>query len=725
MSTGNKLSEELLSPLNSIMLTCPTRGEQTSLQLVDENGDGTPYAGIFFEIFDIEGEQYSGYLDSNGKGEAHNHFIGPVSLLFTNDFSEKSKIHTTLRTREDYPLKITELQVRAENTRHLNRDASRTTSNPAQAHADHFYQVEVRELVRHNSHLPPLSARAFPPSKAINVLMEEHGRYGVGLMPGKHTVLEVRPLRALRPMLSFDPAFCALNLYQLALMATLSYTPFGQKPAEHPVLASTVSFPHVPTIGNWFGKALASSEEIWRVDASQQQECFPLYEDVPYSERWEIVPFDPELYAANDPALGKDQENPAKIHFLDDRGDNDSTDTQAFITHNAEVIVIAIRGTSEIPEDVIRDVDALQVPFTEGKGQVHRGFYESAQKAYRFATLYLNRFYQSQQLFICGHSLGGAVALLLAEMLRRTTPGLTLQLYTYGAPRAGDTSFMNGAADLVHHRVVFANDPVPSLPPPWLNTRWDVLKAGLLATLARAPFGLDMLQAGLVNRDGEQYEHHGKLWHFMPVHFVGGERSAILWSPGCQAITERGLCNRVLNTENGLPERALLGQMLGAGDHTMVASYVPGCWATLRRYQQALGNQTPAVTLRELTLIDETLEAIRAQFAKRHATLLRTQPARRALELGMLSHEMEQIQATRQRMATLRHRPISEKDVYGSLAGQPQLAEALGRWQAHPRNQRLELLAQAPTEIKPKLPDIEVVTYEQILASLDDPLDLI
>lgn len=96
-----------------------------------------------------------------------------------------------------------------------------------------------------------------------------------------------------------------------------------------------------------------------------------------------------------------------------------------------------------------------------------------------------------------------------------------------------------------------------------------------------------------------------------------------------------------------------------------------------------------------------------------------------ALELGMLSHEMEQIQATRQRMATLRHRPISEKDVYGSLAGQPQLAEALARWQAHPKNQRLELLAQAPTEIKPKRPDIEVVTYDQILTSLDDPLDLI
>ncbi len=585
--------------------------------------------------------------------------------------------------------------------------------------------MEVRELVRHNSHLPPLFARTFPPSKAINVIMEEHGQYGVGLMPGKHTVLEVRPLRALRPMLSFDPAFCALNLYQLALMATLSYNPFGQEPDEHPVLAPAVSFPHVPTMGNWFGEALASSKEIWRVDAAQQQPCYPLYEDVPYSERWEVVPFDPELYAANDPALGKDQENPANIHFLDDRGDNYATDTQAIITHNAEVMLIAIRGTSEMPEDVIRDLDALQVPFTEGKGQVHRGFYESAQKAYQFVSGYLEKFHQSQQLFICGHSLGGAVALLLAEMLRRRDDRPTLQLYTYGAPRAGDTAFMNGAADLVHHRIVFANDPVPSLPPPWLNTRWGVLKAGLLATLARAPFGLDMLQAGLVNRDGEQYEHHGNLLHFMPMRFPDGTRSAILWSPGCQAITERALCNQVLHARDGLPERALLGLILGADDHTMVTSYVPGCWATLRRFQQAQENQSPAVTLRELALVDEALASIKKQFDNRRASLLHSYPARRAHELGMLDFEIRQIQATRERLNTLRHKPISAADVYGSLAGHPQLAQALARWQAHPANQRLEQLAQAPTELKPKLPDIEVVTYDQILASLDDPLDLV
>ncbi len=292
--------------------------------------------------------------------------------------------------------------------------------------------------------------------------MGKHCEWGVGLMFGKHTVLEVRPLRALRPVLSMDPEFCALNLYQLALMATLSYTPFGQEPPGHPVKAKSVNFPHVPTVGNWFGDALAKGQEIWRVDTKQQTEYFPLYEDVPYSQRWEIVPFDPELYEENNPALGDDQENPASLHFLDDRGLPDTTDTQAFITHNADVMIIAIRGTSEKIPDLLRDVDALQVPFEEGHGKVHRGFYLAAKRALQFVEVYMDKFYQSQQLIICGHSLGGAIALLLAQMLRAGGHIGPLQLYTYGAPRAGDSTFLASATDLRHHRIVNNDDMVPT-----------------------------------------------------------------------------------------------------------------------------------------------------------------------------------------------------------------------------------------------------------------------
>uniref|UniRef100_UPI0015B61063 hypothetical protein n=1 Tax=Pseudomonas sp. EMN2 TaxID=2615212 RepID=UPI0015B61063 len=61
----------------------------------------------------------------------------------------------------------------------------------------------------------------------------------------------------------------------------------------------------------------------------------------------------------------------------------------------------------------------------------------------------------------------------------------------------------------------------------------------------------------------------------------------------------------------------------------------------------------------------------------------------------------------------------------------PQLAEALARWQAQVGNTRVEPLAMAPTERASRVPEIKVVTSDEIFAMLDaqsdpsDPLNLI
>ncbi|MGY2337607.1 lipase family protein, partial [Pseudomonas sp. SDO5511_1_S431] len=71
--------------------------------------------------------------------------------------------------------------------------------------------------------------------------------------------------------------------------------------------------------------------------------------------------------------------------------------------------------------DLFRDIDANQAPLepSEGVGQAHRGFYGAAQALREFVVIYLDKFHNGQTLIITGHSLGGAIALLLAEMLRR------------------------------------------------------------------------------------------------------------------------------------------------------------------------------------------------------------------------------------------------------------------------------------------------------------------
>ncbi|MEN1620078.1 lipase family protein, partial [Pseudomonas aeruginosa] len=133
---------------------------------------------------------------------------------------------------------------------------------------------------------------------------------------------------------------------------------------------------------------------------------YPLYEDVAYSRRLEVIPFDPELYPeVNSPELGADQEHPARLHYLDDAKKRGSTDTQAYVTHHDELILLVVRGTASMA-DVLRDVDAAQTPFEETSGKVHNGFYESAKVAFNFFTTYLDMFYSGQKLLITGHSLG-------------------------------------------------------------------------------------------------------------------------------------------------------------------------------------------------------------------------------------------------------------------------------------------------------------------------------
>ncbi|MHC8354719.1 lipase family protein [Pseudomonas sp. LB3P81] len=697
------LEKEMESRLSNRVLACPAQGKWSSFQLVDESGSGEPYAGLTYVVTDSEGKKYTGSLDATGAAKVDDHFGGPVSLIFDEKYQGANQPYKDLRKRPHYPLEITELQVRAEGTRYRNQNSTRTKANPAQKCADAFFQVEVRHLVIDVAHLPPEVYRHYPHRKGTAKLMGKYGEFGVALVPQKHNVLEVRPMRALRPMLSTSPEFCALNLYQLALMATLSYCPFGQQPEKHPVESQTVTFPIQPSVGNWFGDALAKSDELWRVDAAQTKAFHPLYEDVPYSKRLEIVPFDPDLYAVNKPGLKDNQENPAKVHFLDDRKQGaKSTDTQAFITHNDELILISVRGTSELRADALRDADAFQVPFEDTESKVHRGFYESAKTAHDFIVNYLDKFYSGQKLLICGHSLGGAVALLLSEMLRRNPEGYAIQLYTYGAPRAGDVNFVAGAKDLVHHRVVNHNDPVPSVPGRWTDTKNGVFATGLALTFVNVPAGLSLFFAGITNWTGEPYDHHGKLQHFMPVEFSDGKKSAILWEPGCDTITQHAACSLAHQQKNGLPHRPPLLQIFHVLDHLMTGGYVPACWAVLLRWQAAHEKKRSRVTELEFDWVAGSLARITTQLREIERELpARSEAYARTQEnnIRALGLEKSRIAITVDRLKRVREERVTAHALYGSLSEQPEQLEAnVARWLAHPENKIKDPLAMAPED---------------------------
>lgn len=100
-----------------------------------------------------------------------------------------------------------------------------------------------------------------------------------------------------------------------------------------------------------------------------------------------------------------------------------------------------------------------------GVGNVHGGFlnaYQLAKQKFDLEFGFINvALKKNTSLFICGHSLGGALALLYAAEMKTFNP----VLYTYGMPRTFTRSAVASLASITHYRHVNDNDTVPQVPP--------------------------------------------------------------------------------------------------------------------------------------------------------------------------------------------------------------------------------------------------------------------
>ena len=139
--------------------------------------------------------------------------------------------------------------------------------------------------------------------------------------------------------------------------------------------------------------------------------------------------------------------------------------------------VIAIRGTEGIRE-WIHDFEflAAKCPFLAGAGKTDDGFtaiYNSLRVAVTSARLVdavaaLPFNHAVNSLTICGHSLGGALATLLALDVAANTNFMNPAIYTYASPRTGDPLFAHTYNQVVPNTYRIANrvDIVPNLPLP-------------------------------------------------------------------------------------------------------------------------------------------------------------------------------------------------------------------------------------------------------------------
>jgi predicted lipase len=121
-------------------------------------------------------------------------------------------------------------------------------------------------------------------------------------------------------------------------------------------------------------------------------------------------------------------------------------------------LFIAISGTDS-PTDVLSDLQVHRVSFRYG-GHVHGGFEDVYR---RVAHQVLARAANATDIVVCGHSMGGAVANLLALAIAHEFPQAVLRVYTFGAPGCGDGTFKRLYKRMVPRslRVINDHDPIP------------------------------------------------------------------------------------------------------------------------------------------------------------------------------------------------------------------------------------------------------------------------
>ena len=141
----------------------------------------------------------------------------------------------------------------------------------------------------------------------------------------------------------------------------------------------------------------------------------------------------------------------------------DRNETQAYLARCKDYMVLAFRGTE--PQQ-LRDIwtDLKFTPFKKERCVMHEGFYEAYRDIEKELVGAVRKI--NLPLYVTGHSLGGALALIAVMYL----PDMdwTAACYTFGGPKVGDDDFTDGLFKVPVYRTVNSSDIVPSLPPFWL-----------------------------------------------------------------------------------------------------------------------------------------------------------------------------------------------------------------------------------------------------------------
>ncbi|MGE4335748.1 MAG: lipase family protein [Pigmentiphaga sp.] len=303
-------------------------------------------------------------------------------------------------------------------------------------------------------------------------------------------VLEVCPFRAWSLVLNHQQEYCLVTAYNLGLMSILSYSKFTDL--------------QYGSVKEFFERQCLDLSRTPRVrDDQTNPPC--VVADVPFSERYTLA-------EALDTAKAEPPEG----------------DTQLFYAISGTQVLVGWRGTEPGLADLLSDVTFRpvkpevaancqpKVPCEDltAKGSVHLGFLDAFEVARRvfakdFKEVILENA-QTRRLFICGHSLGGALGLIHASAFKDQDP----LLYTYGMPRTFTLQAVACLEGVKHFRHVNDTDLIPDVPPEADLENKLYRLYGPLGTTLGTVWSVGQLLADPLIRGQDPFCHHGEIVAF-------------------------------------------------------------------------------------------------------------------------------------------------------------------------------------------------------------------
>jgi predicted lipase len=435
---------------------------------------------------------------------------------------------------------------------------------------------------------------------------------GFSLSHNQSYVFEIKALRSYMPVIIDTDEFSLVNSYTFALLSKLAYATDKKSIDLKSEADSTGS---IGAVINQFKSRQLPIQ-------SGNQKVRWLVEEIPYSRALNFKYYDNRQKHAQGYILFNEE-----IAIVSVRGTEPSFyDKDSVIDPNSKFIITkvangidAVLNSPGINDLVKTDLDAAQIaPKEFGGTYIHRGFYRYTMALLDIMLKELDK-HGVKKLYFCGHSLGGAGALLLSALTKDAYNSSQLRLYTYGMPRTGTRSFVTRYQDILHYRHVNNHDLVAQIPMTWANTVFSS--------------GITLIKKMLTDNDDDNYLHHGHLSQLLTYN----DSNQILLTPRQTQITMLDLAKLATNDSVSLVDNLSDASIAEHGmDH-----YVLNLWQQLL----ALSNESLMTHYQKaISALDQEIATLQQNYLTVKQTWARSiGDGTPAMGIGRLMSEMNSI----------------------------------------------------------------------------------